>query len=56
MASSEEDMKVIIEQVKECVMEYDLKFNEKKSKVVCINGDVGKRRWMTEDCCIGEVK
>ena len=40
MANSEEDMKVIIEKVNECVVEYDLKANEKKSKVVCINGEV----------------
>ena len=34
MASSEDDMKVIMKQVKECVIEYGLKVNEKKSKVV----------------------
>ena len=38
MANSEEDMKVIMEKVNECVVEYDLKVNEKKSKMVCING------------------
>ena len=42
IASSEEDMKVIMEQVKECVTESGLKANSKKSNVVCINGDVGK--------------
>ena len=30
--------------------------NEKKSKVVCINGKVGIRRWMMGDCCIGEIE
>ena len=31
--------------------------NEKKSKVVvCIHGQVGRRRWMMGDCCIGEVE
>ena len=34
MASSEEDMKVNMEKVKECVVDYGLKVNEKKSKVV----------------------
>ena len=33
-----------------------MKVNEKKSKVVCINGEVGRRRWMMGDCCIGEVE
>ena len=48
MASSEEDMKVIMEKVNECVIEYGLKVNEKKSKVVCINGEVGNvdGRWV----------
>ena len=27
-----------------------------KSKVVCINGEFGRRRWMMGDCCIGEVE
>ena len=53
MTSSEEDMKVIMEKVNACVIEYGLKDNEKKSKVVCINGEVGRRMG---DCCIGEVE
>ena len=52
MANSEEDIKVIMEKVNECVVEYGLKVNEKKSKVVCINGEVGRHRWMMGDCCI----
>ena len=56
MASSEEEMKVIMDKVNECVVEYGLKVNEKKSKVVCINGEVGRRRWMMGNCCIGEVE
>ena len=44
MANSEEDMKVIMEKVNECAVEYGLKVNEKKSKVVCLNGEVGRRR------------
>ena len=31
-------MNVIMEKVNESVVEYGLKVNEKKSKVVCING------------------
>ena len=56
MASSEENMKVIMEKVNECVVEYGLKINEKKSKVVCINSEVGRRRWMMGNCYIGEVE
>ena len=32
-----------MEKVNECVVEHGLKINEKKSKVVCINGEVGRR-------------
>ena len=39
-------MKVIMEKVNECVVEYGLK----------VNGEVGRRRWMMGDCCIGEVE
>ena len=56
MANSEEDMKVIMEKVNECVVEYGLNVNEKKSKVVSINGEVGRGSWMMGDCCIGEVE
>ena len=56
MMSNEEDMKLIMEKVNECVVEFGLKVNEKKSKVVCINSEVGRRRWMMEDCCIGVVE
>ena len=56
MANSEEVIKVIMEKVNECVVEYGLMVNEKKSKVVCINGKVGRRRWMMGACCIGEVE
>ena len=51
IANSEEDMKVIMEKVNECVCKYGLKVNEKKSKVVCINGEAGRRIY--GDCCIG---
>ena len=38
VASSEEHMKVIVEQVNECVIGYDLKVNEKNSNAVCMYG------------------
>ena len=56
MASSEEEIKVIMEKVNEGVVEYGLRVNERKSKVVCINGDVRRRRWMMGDCSIGEIE
>ena len=58
MASIEEDIKVIMERVNSCVVEYCLKVNvnQKKSKVVCINGEVGRRKWIIGYCCIGEVE
>ena len=49
-------MQVIMEKVNECLVEYSLKVNEKNSKVVCINGEVGSRRWTMGNCCIGEVE
>ena len=44
MANSEEDMKVIMKKVNECVVEYGLKVNEKKSKVVCIRAGLRRRQ------------
>ena len=48
MASNEEDMKLIMEKENACVVEYGLKVNEKKSKVMCING--WKGRMEANDC------
>ena len=56
MASSEEDLKVFMEKVNTCTVKCGLKVNEKKSKVVCIHGEAGSRRWMIGDCCIDEVE
>ena len=56
MTSSEDDMKVIMEPVKDCVIEYGSKVNENKFQVVCIHGEVGRRRLMMGDCSIGEVE
>ena len=56
IANSEKYLKVIMEKVNECVVKYGFKVNEKKSKVVCINGKVDRRRWMIGDCCIGEIE
>ena len=52
MANSEED----IHYVNQCVVEYGLKVNEKKSQGGVINGEVGRRRWMMGDFCLGEVE
>ena len=45
-----------MEKVNACVVEYGLKVNEKNSKLVCINDNVGRRIWMMGDWCIGEVE
>ena len=34
-----------MEQVHECVIEYGLNVNEKKSKVVCINWEAERHNW-----------
>ena len=41
-------MKVIMEKINECVVDYGWKVNE-KSKVVCINGEFGRHIWMMGD-------
>ena len=56
LASSKEDIKVIMEKLNECVVENDLKVNEEQSKVVRINGEAGRCRWIMGDCCIGEIE
>ena len=45
-----------MEYLNECAIEYGLKVNEKKSKVVCINCELGRRRWKMGDSYIGEVE
>ena len=46
-------MKVIMEKTNALGFRiYDLKVNEKNSNGMCINGDVGRRKWMMADCCI----
>ena len=41
--------------MKECMMDYGLKVNE-RSKVVFIHSKVGRSRWIMGDCCMGEVE
>ena len=56
MASSKDDIKVVMEHVNTCVIKHGLKVIEKKSKMMCINGEVGRRRWMMGDYCIWKVE
>ena len=56
MTSSEEEMKTIKEQVDNCVIEYGQKVNEKKPKVVCINGEIERSRRKNRGCYIREVE
>ena len=39
---------IVIDEVYEVFKEYGMKVNESKSKVVCMNGEVGKRVWKIE--------
>ena len=54
--SSEEVINVIMKEVNECVIYYGLNVNQKKSRVVCINGEVGRRRWKMGKSYIGELE
>ena len=38
MASNEQDMQTIFDNISGCIKEYGMKINGKKSQVVCING------------------
>ena len=44
LMATNEDLNVIMEKVNESVIEYGLTVNEKKTQVVCINCEVGRRR------------
>ena len=47
-------MNITMQKVNECVKEYGV--NKKKSKVMCTNSDIGRRRWKMEKCYIGELE
>ena len=55
-ANSEEFTNVIMEKVNKRILEYGLNVNGKESTVLCVNGEVGRRKWKMENCYIGELE
>ena len=55
MASNEQLLQTIFDNISGCIKEYGMKINGKKSKVVCING-AKEERWNFGGCEIGEVE
>ena len=45
IASNEQDLQMIFDNISGCISEYGMKASEIKSKVVCINGAKKERRW-----------
>ena len=45
IASSEEKLQSIMNELNGCVEEYGMKVSEAKSKVVCVNGNMRERQW-----------
>ena len=56
MASNEQQLQTIFDNISGCIKEYGMKINGKKSKVVCIHGDKKGRSWNFGVCEIGEVE
>ena len=56
VASSEEKLQSSMNELNGSVEEYGMKVSEAKSKVVCINGNMGERQWMLGRCKISEVR
>ena len=49
-------MQTIFDNISGCIKEFDMKINEKKSKIACINGAKEERSWNFGGCEIGEVE
>ena len=56
MASNEQDLKMIFENISGCISEYGMKVSEKKSNVVCIIGAKKEWRWNFSGIGIREVE
>ena len=56
MASNEQHLQTMFDNISGCTKEYGMKINGKKSKVVCINGAKKERSWNFGGCEIGEVE
>ena len=55
IASSVVLLQEVFNSVSDCIDEYGLKVSEKKTKVVCVNGPVEKRKWRCGDILIDET-
>ena len=55
MASNEQDLQMIFDNISRCITEYGIKVSERKSKVVCIKGAKKERRWNFSGIDIGGV-
>ena len=53
MASNEQHLQTIFDNISGCIKEYGMKINGKKSKVVCLNE---AKSWNFGGCEIGEVE
>ena len=56
IASSEEKLQSIMNELNGCVEEYGMKVSEAKSKVLCINGNMRERQWLLGMCKVSEVR
>ena len=56
MASNEQHLQTIFDNISGCIKVYGIKIKGKKSKVVCINGAKEERSWNFCGCEIGEVE
>ena len=56
MASNEQHLQTIFDNISGCIKEYGMKINGKKSKVVFINRAKEERSWNFGGCEIGEVE
>ena len=54
IASNEQHLQTIFDNINRYIKEYGMKIHGKKSMVVCINGDKKERSWNFGGCEIGE--
>ena len=55
-ASTKESPQLVFDSIDNCIQEYGLKVSERKTKVVCVNGEVQHRTWGYGLCEISEVR
>ena len=56
MACNEQGLHMIFDNISGCISDYGIKVNERKSKVVCVNGAKKERRWNLSWIYVGEVE